>query len=207
MTTQKRTASEATTTPRARPARTARSERAAENKARHQEGGRHTTEARAAGWSTTQVAAPIAAFLTAGLLAGTGYVFKKGLGELLDRALAGAAHQGSNVARATAALPSTIAADLREQGHASLSRILEVAGLERRSSLRYFGGPAVGVVCGFAAGALVTHFFGAKILASLREGAAARVAGSAPSTTSATSSANGVDGAGAYPPVVAHIPR
>jgi hypothetical protein len=93
-------------------------------------------------------------------------MFKKKLGDMLGEMLAGATHEASKAGRATAHL----AGDAREQGLASLERVLELAGLERRSPLMGILGPAVGAACGFVAGSLVTHFFGAKLLESIGYG-------------------------------------
>ena len=53
---------------------------------------------------------------------------------------------------------------------ASFERLLDLAGLERRTTFMAIVGPAVGAACGFVAGSLPTHFFGAKLLESIGYG-------------------------------------
>jgi len=111
----------------------------------------------ASGWELAMRAMPGAAALATGLVGVAGYVFRN---YLLD-ALKVGTNETANAARAVSAL----AAGARGQAGESLERVLLGVGLERRRSLlRSFAGPSLGAVCGFAAGAALTYFFGPQLL-------------------------------------------
>ena len=115
------------------------------------------------GRGAARYAGPAAAVLATGLLAAAGYVFKDRLGDIAAEVLKRATHEASKVAGAT----SDLASDARAQAGASLDRLLELAGLERRKPFLSILGPAVGVACGFVAGALLTYFFAPRLLEHL----------------------------------------
>lgn len=110
------------------------------------------------GWNLAMRAMPGAAALVTGFAGVAGYVFRK---SLLDALKAGT-DETANAARALSAL----AAGARGQAGDSFERLLSGVGLERRRPLLLsMAGPALGAVCGFAAGAALTYLFGPQLLA------------------------------------------
>jgi hypothetical protein len=98
--------------------------------------------------------------MASGILAAAAYVFKSKLGDMVAEVLKKATHEASSAAGAT----SDVVGEARAHARASLDHLLEIAGLERRKPFLSILGPAIGVACGFVAGALVTYFFGPMVL-------------------------------------------
>lgn len=115
------------------------------------------------GSNATRYAVPAAAVLATGVLAAAGYAIKDRLGEMVADVLKKATHEASKAAGAT----SDLAGDARAHARASIDRLLELAGLEHRRPFLSILGPAVGVACGFVAGAIVTYFFAPRLLEHL----------------------------------------
>ncbi len=101
-----------------------------------------------------------AALFTTGLLGTAGYLFRRSVLHALKSATA----ETVKAIRAT----SELAADARQQVRASSDQFLHGIGLDPRASLlRSVAGPAVGVACGFIAGAVLTYFFAPQLLAQI----------------------------------------
>jgi hypothetical protein len=100
---------------------------------------------------------PGAAVLATGLLGTAGYLFRRGLLQALGSAT-------EDTMTAMRAMAEVAGRQVKGSGEDVLHRI----GLEHRPSFfRSVAGPALGVACGFIAGAVLTHFFAPAVLAQL----------------------------------------
>jgi len=162
MATRKRTAANSTpapsvpSEPKARIARKARPTSHATPRVR-------TVAAR--GFDAATYLGPGAALLTTGVVAAAGYVLREQLAGVLSTALKSATVNGSKAVDAARGGAHDAVEKMTEA--LSLDTLLRRAGLQRRSNWSSISGPAIGAICGFAVGSIVTHLFGRQLIDQL----------------------------------------
>jgi len=120
---------------------------------------------RARGFDVAKYVGPGAALLTTGALATAGYVLREHLADVLANALKTTTSRGSKAV--DAARDGVFDAVEKVADSLSVDALLRRAGLQRTSTLGSIAGPAIGVACGFVAGAALTHLFGRQLLEQL----------------------------------------
>jgi hypothetical protein len=127
----------------------------------------------ASGVDFTKLLAPGAAVLASGAIAAVGYAFKEQLAEIAVQALAASAKQGRRAAKAvdtTRDQAMDVAERLSDRisDKLSLESLLNLAGLQKRSTISAVLGPAIGVACGIVAGSALTYFLGPKLFEQMK---------------------------------------
>jgi hypothetical protein len=130
---------------------------------------RKSRSARSRSFDATKLVGPGAALLVTGALTAAGYVLRQQLADVLTSVLKTATTEGAKAVAGT----SKVAGSARDDAMDAVERITDTisvasllghAGLQRRGMWMSIVGPTVGVMCGFVAGAAVTHFFGPQLL-------------------------------------------